>query len=175
MTELITANAFARMPDIESALDELDEGRLVMEPFLKFRGAGCFSEIMFTLSNHIKRHGLGKIYGRIGFRLNKYTVRAPNTSFIRQERLIHTDGYYPGAPDLAVEIFESGRSVRNLKRKVKQYFEAGTNTVWIVYPESREVNVLEASGADRVLGVGEMLDFTELLPGFSVKIDEFFE
>lgn len=60
-------------------------------------------------------------------------------------------------------------------RKVKQYFAAGCHTVWIVYPDRREVNVLESSGADRLLRVGDLIEAPELLPGFSVPVGEFFE
>ena len=60
-------------------------------------------------------------------------------------------------------------------RKVKQYFAAGCHTVWIVYPDARELHVLEASGADRILGQGDLLEAPELLPGFSVPLSEFFE
>ena len=60
-------------------------------------------------------------------------------------------------------------------RKVKQYFVAGCHTVWIVYPDRKEVHVLEASGSDRLLQAGDTIDAPELLPGFSVRVAEFFE
>ena len=59
-------------------------------------------------------------------------------------------------------------------RKVKQYFAAGCHTVWIVYPDRKEVNVLEASGADRLLTAADTIEAPELLPGFSVPVAEFF-
>jgi Uma2 family endonuclease len=58
---------------------------------------------------------------------------------------------------------------------VKQYFAAGCHTVWIVYPERREINVLEASGADRLLTASDTIDAPDLLPGFSVPVAELFE
>jgi Uma2 family endonuclease len=60
-------------------------------------------------------------------------------------------------------------------RKVKQYFAAGCHTVWIVYPDREEIHVLEASGLDRLLRVGDAIEALELLPGFSVPVAEFFE
>jgi len=59
-------------------------------------------------------------------------------------------------------------------RKVKQYFAAGCHTVWIVYPDRREVNVLEASGTDLLLHENDFIESPELLPGFSVPVAEFF-
>ena len=59
-------------------------------------------------------------------------------------------------------------------RKVKQYFEAGCHTVWIVYPERREIQVLEATGADRLFGPGDIIQAPELLPGFKMSIEALF-
>jgi Uma2 family endonuclease len=95
---------------------------------------------------------------------------------VRKERLatVHRKGFGKGAPDLAVEIFSPSDSVRQLMRKVKQYFAAGCHTVWIVYPERREIQVLEAAGTDRLLGPGDGLEAPELLPGFSASVQSIF-
>jgi Uma2 family endonuclease len=69
----------------------------------------------------------------------------------------------------------SSDNVRQLMRKVKQYFAAGCHTVWIVYPDRHEVQVLESSGTDRLLHVGDVIEAPELLPGFSAPISAFFE
>jgi Uma2 family endonuclease len=175
---LLTADELWKMPDDDSVRHELDEGELIEMPPASEEHGGIESEIVAILRNFVKEHQLGKVYGSsAGYRLRADTVREPDASFVRESRReeIKSRGFAKGAPDLAVEILSPSDSVRQLKRKVKQYFDAGTRTVWVVYPESREVNVLDASGEDRVLGTGEMLECPELLPGVSVKIDEFFD
>ena len=47
--------------------------------------------------------------------------------------------------------------------------------MWIVYQDRRQIHVLEASGGDRILGVGDTIEAPDLLPGFSVPVAEFFE
>ena len=88
---------------------------------------------------------------------------------------IWSKGFGKGAPDLAVEIFSPSDNVRQLMRKVKQYFAAGCHTVWIVYPEPKEVQILDASGADRLFRVGDSLEAPELLPGLSIPVAVIFE
>jgi Uma2 family endonuclease len=137
----------------------------------------CGIEIAYLLKDYVKKHDLGKVYGaETGFKLSDDTVRAPDVAFVRKERLaaVHWKGFGRGAPDLAVEIFSPSDSVRKLMRKVKQYFAAGCHTVWIVYPERREIQVLEATGADRLLGAGDNLEAPELLPGFSAPVEPIF-
>jgi Uma2 family endonuclease len=176
---LITAEEFARIlePEDESVRMELDEGEVITLPPAGEEHGFCGINIGTILANHVKTYKLGRVYGAdTGFRLNATMVRAPDVAFVRKERLatVRQGIFANGAPDLAVQVFSPSDSVRQLMRKVKQYFTAGCHTVWIVYPERREVNVLEASGADRLLREGDTVDAPELLPGFSVSIAEFF-
>lgn len=178
-TTLTTADEFARIPepDDESVRMELDEGEVISMPPAGEEHGFCGSNIGIILGNHVKKYKLGRVYNSdTGFRLTSTTVRAPDAAFVRKERLavIRQGVFANGAPDLAVEVFSPSDSVRQLMRKVKQYFAAGCHTVWIVYPEWREVNVLEASGADRLLREGDTIDAPGLLPGFSVAVAEFF-
>lgn len=174
---LLTADELEQMPDDDSVQIELDEGELITMPPAAMDHAYFASEIAAILRACVKQHRLGRIYvGEPGFRLSPDTVRAPDVAFVRQQRLseIHAKGFGRGAPDLAVEIFSPSDSVRQLMRKVNQYFAAGCHTVWIVYAEKREVQVLESSGADRLLTGADALEAPELLPGFSVPISELF-
>jgi Uma2 family endonuclease len=175
---LLTADALELMPDDDSVQTELDEGELITMPPAGEEHGGCGGEIAIILGSHVKKHRLGRLYiADTGFRLRDDTVRAPDLAFVRRDRIdaIRGKGFAKGAPDLAVEIFSPTDNVRQLMRKVKQYFAAGTHTVWIVYPDRREVQVLEFTGTDSLLTGDDLIESPELLPGFSVPISEFFE
>jgi Uma2 family endonuclease len=156
---------------------ELDEGELIRMPPAGMEHGDCGIEIAFLLKAFVKKHDLGKVYGAdTGFKLSDDTVRVPDVAFVRKERLaaVHGKGFGKGAPDLAIEIFSPSDSVRQLMRKVKQYFAAGCHTVWIVYPDRREIQVLEATGADRLLSSGDTIEAPELLPGFAAPVAPIF-
>jgi Uma2 family endonuclease len=175
---LLTADELEQMPDDDSVRTELDEGELITMPPTGLDHGYRENEIGSILRAYVKRHRLGRVYsGEPGFRLGQGTVRAPDVAFVRQERLegLGNRGFAKGAPDLAVEIFSPSDSVPQLMRKTKQYFAAGCHTVWMVYPETREIHVLEASGEDRILRDTDSMEVPDLLPGFSVPIAEFFE
>ena len=175
---LLTADELERMPADDSVRTELDEGELITMPPAGESHGRYEGDIYFILRQYVKAHHLGRVYpGDTGFRMGDDTVRSPDVAFVRQQRLaaIEGGGFAKGAPDLAVEIFSPSDSVPQLMRKVKQYFAAGCHTVWIVYPASQEVHVLEANGGDRILHIGDTVESPELLPGFSVSVAEFFE
>ena len=174
---LLTADELEQMPDDDSVRTELDEGELITMPPAGLDHGYYETRIVSILEHHVRQHRLGRVYcGDSGFRLSTGTVRAPDVAFVRQERIesLKGKGFAKGAPDLAVEIFSPSDSVPQLMRKVKQYFTAGCHTVWIVYPDAREIHVLEAPGSDRILRDDDVMEAPELLPGFSVPIAEFF-
>ena len=41
-------------------------------------------------------------------------------------------------PDLAVEVFSPGNRPGEMHKKVSEYLEVGTLSVWVVYPETPE-------------------------------------
>ncbi|MBM3745377.1 MAG: Uma2 family endonuclease [Acidobacteria bacterium] len=172
---LITVEELAHLPD-DGRRYELDERELItMAPASEGHG-GLAAEVLGVLRNYVKEHSLGRVFSSdTGFRLADDTVRAPDVAFVRKERLTGRWMFFQGAPDLAVEVFSPTDSVAQLMRKVQQYLRAGCHTVWVVYPETRQVHVLEASGSDRILEAADQLEAPELLPGFAVTVAALFE
>lgn len=175
---LLTADELEQMPDDDSVQIELDEGELITMPPAGEEHGYLGIEIGSVLRNFVKLHKLGRVYGAdTGFRLSGDTVRSPDVAFVQRGRVeaLHGQGFFKGPPDLAVEIFSPSDSLRQLHRKVKQYLAAGCHTVWVVHPERREVNIFEATGADRTVTADQILEAPELLPGFSIRVGELFE
>jgi Uma2 family endonuclease len=76
------------------------------------------------LAQHVEERGLGAVYAaETGFLLGRDpdTVRAPDAAFVRRERVEEvgeTEGYWPGAPDLAVEVVSPGDAYAEVEGKV---------------------------------------------------------
>jgi Uma2 family endonuclease len=175
---LLTADELERMPDDDTVQIELDEGELITMPPAGGEHGYIELGIGSDLRVFVRKHKLGRVYGaETGFRLSRDTVRAPDAAFVRTERVeaIHSEGFMKGAPDLAVEVFSPTDSIRQLRRKVKQYLAAGCHTVWVLYPKRKQVDVHEATGVIRTVSGSEVLEAPELLPGFFVKVAELFE
>src|SRR5580692_4373747 len=174
---LLTADDLARMPDDASVQIELDEGELITMPPAGESHGYMESDLVSELVHFVKKRKLGRVYaGDTGFRINDRTVLAPDVAFVRKERVaaVRSKSFANGAPDLAVEIVSPSDGVRQYTRKVKQYLAAGCHTVWVVYPKREEVEVFDASGAERTSHSGDLLEAPELLPGFSVKVADLF-
>ena len=103
------------------------------------------------------------------------TVRAPDVSFVRAERIPSgglAAGYWPGAPDLAVEVLSPSDRYPEVQRKVQEYLDAGTWLVWVVDPESRTATVFHPGGRSIFLDCDGVLDGGAVLPGFKLALNE---
>ena len=108
-TRHTTAEELLRMPD-DGLRYELVRGELRrMTPAGNKHGYFTMN-LSGPLHQHVKENGLGRVYtAETGFKLasNPDTVRAPDAAFVSQAHLDETgevEGYWPGAPDLAVEV-----------------------------------------------------------------------
>jgi Uma2 family endonuclease len=176
----MTADDLATLPD-DGLLYELDEGKLVSMPPSFSLAALVAANILFYMKAFVMQHAMGRCGGTDwGFRLatDPDIVRAPDASFVRIERLPGgriPRGYYPGAPDLAVEVISSTQTYRGMRRKVRQYLAAGTRLVWLVDPEERTADVYHADGSTRHVGADGILEGEDVLPGFRLNLVDIWE
>ena len=78
-------------------------------------------------------------------------------------------------PDLAVEVVSPTDRAEAGLDKVREYFEAGVQLVWVIYPKLRVVHVFESFTRIRVLTRADDLDGGALLPGFRLPLATLFE
>lgn len=56
-----------------------------------------------------------------------------------------------------------------------QYFTAGVERVWVIYPSQSQVYVYSSPTSNTILAANEELDGEHLLPGFRLRLGELFE
>jgi Uma2 family endonuclease len=133
----------------------------------------------FPLQMFLRKHPVGELLGNdTGFILsrNPDTVRGPDVAFVRRERLatMPREGFFPGPPDVAIEVDSPNDLAQEVERKVHEYVVAGVAMVWVLFPETRHVMIYRPSGQSRVLGEQETLDGGDVLPGFACTVGELF-
>lgn len=150
--------------------------------------APCFddpSRIAYRVGSPIfafvEEHELGEVFGADGgFRLpgRWETIVAPDVSFVRTERIPpdhNFQSFFPGAPDLAVEVGSLSNTLTEIADKVRRYLAAGAQLVWVVWPLSQTVVVHRPDQEPVVLHVGDVLDGENVLPGFRLSLASIFK
>jgi len=120
----------------------------------------------------------GTVATERGFRLRRDpdTVRGPDVSFVRKERETEDslEGFPDFAPDLAVEIRSPSNTWEELLEKVRDYLDAGCRMVVLAWPRQHFIEVHRPGHEPRRLGLDEVWDGADVLPGFRCKVRDLF-
>ena len=172
----MTAEDLLNMED-DGNRHELIKGELLTMPVPKLLHGFVTMKLSVFLFNHITANNLGLLVGESGFHLESGpdTVLGPDIAFVARDRVgDDKDCFYPGAPDLAVEVLSPSDRPGKVERKTALYLELGGRSVWNVNPRKRTVEVIHADGQQWLFHESdELVDDT--VPGFRVAVSKIFE
>lgn len=179
ITDLITADELLQMKD-DGFRYELSRGELIkMSPAGHHHGRIALN---FTtpLDQFVRANQLGAVYAaETGFKLaeNPDVVRAPDAAFIRRERVEEmgqTEGFWPGAPDLAAEVVSPGDTYAEVQDKIADWLDAGTRLVVVVNPRTQTVDLYRSRSDIRILTIDDVLDGGEVVPNWTLPVRDIF-
>jgi Uma2 family endonuclease len=135
----------------------------------------------WRLAEYVTKNQLGVVYAaETGFLLssNPDTVRAPDVAFIsrtRIEAIGKVKGFWPGAPDLVVEVVSPGDTYSEVEEKAIDWLEAGALMVLTLNPNKRTVTVYRSLSDITILHDDATLDCSDVVPGFRIAIKDIFD
>jgi Uma2 family endonuclease len=126
--------------------------------------------------------GLGRVMTAPGLVFSDFDAAAPDVAWASHARLVQiADAAAPlhGAPELVVEVLSPGTENQRRDRVVKlqAYSRYGVQEYWIVDRWARTVEIWRHDGQElRLVAIlGDEATLTSpLLPGFAVRVGEFF-
>jgi Uma2 family endonuclease len=137
--------------------------------------------ITASLWSHARPHRLGQVFtADAGYWLERDpdTVRAPDVAFVsraRFEAVGDTAAFWPGPPDLAVEVLSPEDRPGAVREKVADWLRAGCEMVLVVDPERRSVIVYGPARAPVRLGSAAVIDGEHVVPGWRMPVAAAFE
>lgn len=177
--QLTTADELLHLPSGEHRY-ELIRGELKTMAPAGYEHGTLAALVTGLLFAHVHAQKLGKVTAaETGFKLASEpdTVRAPDVAFVSQKRLDEmgpVQGYWPGAPDLAVEVVSPNDLYTEVSEKVAEWLQAGSKMVVVVNPRTRQILVHLSPTDVTVLGVEDTLEGGEVVPGWTLPIRELF-
>lgn len=179
-TGLVTAEELLRLPSGRLRYELINGELRTMSPS-GFSHGRIAALLTASLVQFVRSRELGTVCAaETGFRLtvNPDTVLAPDLAFISKQRVNQIDelkGFWPGAPDLAVEVLSPGDSKSEVMEKISQWFSFGTKQVWIVDPKHRTVTVYRSTVDRMTFSGSDDLESQDLFPGLRISLDSIFE
>ena len=170
--------AFIARPENRDRNFELIDGEIVEKMPTQIHGR-IAARLSHMLYSYIDKHPIGHVEVEVRYRLPDdlhYSLQ-PDVAFFKD---IDTPAVEKGPvfrmPDLAVEIKSPDDAFRQMRKKAEYYLANGSQLVWLVFPENRQVEVYSSRANDTVtLTEQDTLDGGEVLPGFSLKVADIFK
>ena len=174
-TQTITADQLFRLPD-DDLRYELVKGELRQMSPSGHKHGKVVVRFTWRLAQHVEEHNLGVVFAaETGFQIssNPDTVRAPDVAFVSRERMEAVgdiEGYWPGAPDLVVEVISPNDSYTEVEEKVFDWLEAGSRMVVVLNPRKRVVTVYRSLTDITVLTENDTLQGGNVVPGWTMPV-----
>ncbi len=177
-TKSITAEELLKMGDIGRC--ELIYGELVMMSPAGFSHGEIALRIGRLLGNFVEEHDLGVVLAaETGFIVERDPdlVRAPDASFVRKDRVPKTawNKYFPGVPDLAVEVVSPDDTKREIAEKVNMWLAHGTISCWVADPASMTIMIHRAVEKPLRFSTRDKITREPALPGLVIPVSRIFK
>jgi Uma2 family endonuclease len=171
--------AFTELPENEDRLFEYINGEIVEKVPNNAYASKIAARIIYLISRYLEDNDIeGHVTGEAGgFKVggDRYAPDVAYLSADKQEE-VEKKGYNSIPPDLAVEVETNTTNAteRRLRRKTFTYLNNGV-VVWVIYPETQEVEVYTPDGVIQRLGIEDTLEGGTVLPGFTIQVKEIFK
>lgn len=179
-TRFVAAEGLLELPRGQHRY-ELVFGELRETALMGLEHDSIAAELAFSLSAYVRADGLGQVYAAgTGFKLSSSpdTVLAPDAAFVSAERgreVTGSTGYFPGPPDLALEIVSPNDRHREVEEKVELWLRYGVRMVVTLNPRTHTATVYRGLEDIRmILGDGR-LEGADVVPGWVLPLEELFE
>jgi Uma2 family endonuclease len=167
--------------ELDERLYEVVNGqRVELEPMGAFESV-LASVLLVYLESFARSSKLGVAVGETLFVLDgaRKLKRRPDVAFVSYSRWPETTVERAEAwnvvPDLAIEIISPTNLAEAVDEKIVEYFQAGVQLAWVLYPTTGRVHVYESANKARVVEQSGELDGGQVLPGFRLPIQSLFD
>jgi len=160
-TTQLSLQEFLDLPDAPGKLELLD-GELITLPPAKRSHMVMAKRFQGLLETAVDR---SRVWIEMGYQLGEHWLQ-PDVSVSWPDQLVEDD-WFQGAPMLVIEIVSRGNRAEEIERKIGVYLEEGAAEIWVVYPKTRSMTIVQKGNTHRSQG-----DYHCELIGVTVKADD---
>lgn len=171
----LTEEEFLRLPN-DGRKYELVNGEVKEVP-ASFKHDAIGANIIGLMMPFARRRGV-LTGSQAGFRMQNRNIRCPDVGYTRKERLPDgqpPEGFAGFAPDICIEIISPSEDRHEMDDKVREYFAAGAQQVWHLFPPTQTLRLFTAPDVFTDLTADDVIDGGDLLPGFQCRVAELFD
>ena len=171
-----TFEHYLNLPENQDRLFELINGEIVEKMPTEEHGY-IAGNVITAINNFAKPRKLGRAGVEVRHRLplDPLNSRMPDVSFHGIRRPLVREGGVPEIAEFVVEIKSPNDSLKGMREKANYYISHGARLVWLILPHKRVVEVHEPEEDVQLYLDGDVLDGSNVLPGFTLPVSELFD
>ena len=174
-------------PDAVLSRDDDSLYEVVDDQVVELAPMGAYEVRLATVlalyvENFARQHRLGRAVQEMLFDLGAaiQRKRRPDVAFVsydrwpQQQRVPRTEAWEV-VPNLAVEVVSRTDRADDLINKIAEYFRAGVEGVWVVFPSQEQIHLYESPTRVRILTRTDALGGEPVLPHFQLRVAALFD
>ena len=180
-TSLMTAEEYAELPDPHGYPTELVKGVMkTMAPPRPRHGRIC-ARVSYYLQRYLEDHEIGQVMTNdsgVVTERDPDTVRGADVAYYSFERVPKGPlpaGLLEVAPDVVFEVLSPTDRWSDVQVKVEEYLDAGVRAVCVVDDDTRSIHTFRREQPIRVTKGSEEFTLPDVLSGWSLTANRFFE
>lgn len=177
----LTAEQFAALPEMFEFPVELVKGNVVeMNPPMPRHGQICM-RVGHILQTYLDNNPIGIVLCNDAGILTERdpdSVRGADIAYYSYERVPKGPlpaGLLPVAPELVFEILSPHDRWSETHTKIGEYLAVGVQAVCVLDDKDQTLHAFYSQRSPQVFQAADDFTLPDLLPGFSVKVQRFFE
>ena len=116
----------------------------------------------------------GDLFAETAVPVSGTRVRIPDISFFTKEQIVDSAKGGQPVPSFAIEIISPSESGFKIEQEVFDYFEAGVQVLWQIYPNLRMVKILTSPQEVQVCLKQEVCSAAPAIPDLQLTVEELF-
>lgn len=116
----------------------------------------------------------GELFAEVAVKLSEVRVRIPDMAAFSDEQIVAAQGEDYPVPAFAIEIISPNESGFKIEQKAFDYFAAGVQVLWQIYPNLRMVKVLTSPQAVQVCLNQDVCSAAPAIPDLKITADKVF-
>ena len=106
--------------------------------------------------------------------ISPYQVRIPDLAYFTRQQMVESANGNEPIPMFVIEIISANDSINAVNQKLKEYFDAGVQVVWHIFPQQQLVYVYKSVKNVFIASDDDMCTAQPALPDFSIKAKDIF-
>ena len=158
---------------------EIVDGQIQEWPEMGAYPQEIASILHLSLGTFVGLQGLGRAIIEPRFQMPQGRQRRPDLGFISfskwpKKKRAPNSAAWDLVPNLAVEVVSKTDIAWDVLAKVREYFDAGVETVWLIYPNLETIHVYTSWSQIEVVTREQTLDGGAVIPGFRLPLADLF-